>query len=104
MSSVNDLMTANNITDPNLLAAGQQLIIPGLEGVTVLSTQMRINFGDSYRSLMRRTQIPEDLFRKLNHIVSPSEFYVGATMIIPQQEATVTTSQDVCQRDRRIPA
>lgn len=84
--SVNDLMTANNITDPNLLAAGQQLLIPGLEGVTgTLDTEL-INFGDSYRSLMRRTQIPSDLFRKLNHIVSPTEFYVGASMIIPQQE------------------
>ncbi len=84
--SLNDLMTANNITDPNLLAAGQQLVIPGLEGVSGVLDTTLINFGDSYRSLMRRTQIPEDLFRKLNRIVSPSEFYVGANMIIPQQQ------------------
>jgi murein DD-endopeptidase MepM/ murein hydrolase activator NlpD len=90
--TVNDLMTANNITDPNLLAAGQQLAIPGLTGVSgVLNTEL-INFGDSYRSLMRRTQISEDIFRKLNHIVSPTEFYVGASMIITQQQNAPTFS------------
>jgi len=83
--SLQDLMSANQITNPNLLAAGQHLVIPGLAGVTgTLSTDV-INFGDSYRSLSRQTQIPDDLFKKLNHIVSPSEFYVGATMIIPDQ-------------------
>ncbi len=84
--SLNELMEANGITDPNVLSAGQQLVIPGLEGVTgVLETEV-INFGDSYRSLTRRTQVPGDIFRKLNHVVSPSEFYVGVSMIIPAQE------------------
>jgi murein DD-endopeptidase MepM/ murein hydrolase activator NlpD len=84
--SINDLMQANNITDPNLLAVGQQLIIPGLPGVTgTLDTEI-INFGDSFNSLVRRTQIPIDLLRKLNHVISPTEFYVGASMIIPKQD------------------
>jgi murein DD-endopeptidase MepM/ murein hydrolase activator NlpD len=91
---VDDLMNANNISDPNLLSAGQQLIIPGLEGVTgVLDTEI-INFGDSYRSLTRRTQVPVDLFQKLNRLVSPTEFYVGASMIVPQggTEAALTST------------
>lgn len=83
--SMNELMSANQLTDPNQLTAGQQLIIPGLEGVVgVLNTEF-INFGDSYRSLMRQTQVPDALFRKLNRVVSPSEFYVGVSMIIPVQ-------------------
>ncbi|MBC7875770.1 MAG: LysM peptidoglycan-binding domain-containing protein [Anaerolineales bacterium] len=86
--SLADLMSFNNITDANQLDAGQQLVIPGLEGITgILSTEV-INFGDSFHSLMRRTQIPEDLFKKLNHVVSPSEFYVGASMIIPVEEGS----------------
>lgn len=81
--SLNDLMAANNIENPNQLAAGQQLVIPGLEGVTgILRTEV-INFGDSYRSLLRKTQVPQDLFKRLNRIVSPSQFYVGSSMIIP---------------------
>jgi murein DD-endopeptidase MepM/ murein hydrolase activator NlpD len=84
--SIDDLMTANDITNPNLLSAGQELVIPGLEGVSgVLDTEL-INFGDSFRGLVRRTQVPVPVLRKLNHLVSPTEFYVGASMIIPKEE------------------
>ncbi len=83
-----DLMSANGITDPNKLDAGQQLIIPGLDGITgIINTQL-VNFGDSFRSLTRRTQVPLDMFKKLNHIVSPTEFYVGVNMIVPVQEGS----------------
>jgi murein DD-endopeptidase MepM/ murein hydrolase activator NlpD len=86
--SLPDLMSTNGITDPNQLAAGQQLVIPGLEGITgVINTEI-INFGDSFRSLTRRTQVPLSMFKKLNHIVSPSEFYVGVNMIMPVQEGS----------------
>lgn len=84
--SLDDLLTVNGIADPNQLTAGQQLIIPGLEGVTGILNTRYINFGDSYRSMVRQTQVPEDLFKKLNHVVSPSEFYVGVNMIVPEQE------------------
>jgi murein DD-endopeptidase MepM/ murein hydrolase activator NlpD len=84
--TVQQLMAANNISDPNLLGVGQQLVIPGLEGVSgVLDTEV-INFGDSFHTLLRRTQIPADLIRRLNHVVSPTEFYVGASLIVPKEE------------------
>jgi murein DD-endopeptidase MepM/ murein hydrolase activator NlpD len=88
--SLNDLMAANSITDPNTIQAGQQLIIPGLQGVTgTLGTEV-VNFGDSLHSLIRQTQISATLLEKLNHIISPSEFYVGANMIVPQQDNAST--------------
>ena len=84
--TIQQLMAANNISDPNLLGVGQQLVIPGLEGVSgVLDTEV-INFGDSFHTLLRRTQIPADLIRRLNHVVSPTEFYVGASLIVPKEE------------------
>src|SRR5512135_968887 len=84
--TVNDLMAANNISNPNVLSVGQQLVIPGLEGISgVLDTEV-VHLGDSLQSVLRRTQIPLDLLRRLNHIVSPTEFYVGASLIVPKQE------------------
>jgi murein DD-endopeptidase MepM/ murein hydrolase activator NlpD len=84
--TVDALMAANDITNPNLLRQGQRLIIPGLEGVTgILDTEI-IGFGESFHSLVRRTQIPIDLLRRLNHVVSPTEFYVGASVIVPKQQ------------------
>ncbi len=92
--TVDALMTANNISNPNLLSAGQQVVIPGLQGVTgILDTEI-IGFGDSFRSLVRRTQIAVDLLRRLNHVVSPTEFYVGASVVVPkQQDATDLTDR-----------
>lgn len=83
--SVNDLLTANPSLDPNVLAQGQEIVIPGLEGVSgVLQTEI-ISFGDTLRSLSRRTQVSDEQFRKLNRLVSPTELYVGASMIVPTQ-------------------
>lgn len=107
---LDDLLEANNISNPDQLAAGQELIIPGLEGVSGILDTTLINFGDSYRSLMRRSQVPEDLFRKLNHVVSPSEFYIGASMIIPAVEGeanqksrfSITEGESLLERAVRL--
>ena len=84
--SVDDLVAANPSLDPNLLAEGQQIVIPGLEGVSgVLETEV-ISYGDSLRSLSRRTQVSDEQFIRLNRLVSPSELYVGVSLIVPTQE------------------
>lgn len=82
--TVDELMEANGISDPNLLSAGQQLIIPGLEGVSGLLLTEVVQFGDSFRSLSRRSQVPEATLRRLNRLVSPSELYVGVSLVVPQ--------------------
>ena len=84
--SLNDLIEANPSIDPNLLSQGQQVVIPGLEGVTgVLETEV-VTFGDSLRSLSRRRQVSDAQLIKLNRLVSPTELYVGISMIVPVEE------------------
>ena len=84
--SLNDLIAANPTVDPNLLGAGQQIVIPGLEGVTgILETEV-IPFGDTLRSLSRRTQVSDAQLIKLNRLISPTELYVGISMIVPLQD------------------
>ena len=84
--SFNDLVTANSNIDPNLLDVGQQIVIPGLEGISgVLDTEI-IKYGDSLRSLSRRTQVSDEQLIKLNRLVSPTELYVGISLIIPKQD------------------
>lgn len=84
--TLDELVTANPSIDPNFLSQGQQIIIPGLEGVTgVLQTEV-VSFGDSLRSLSRRTQVADVQLVRLNRLVSPTELYVGVSLIIPVQE------------------
>jgi len=81
-----ELLAANSGIDPNILAQGQQVVIPGLEGITgILDTEI-IAFGDSLRSLSRRTQVSDEQLIKLNRLVSPTELYVGISLIIPKQD------------------
>lgn len=83
---LNDLLAANPTIDPNLLAQGQQVLIPGLEGITgILDTEV-IRLGDTLRSLSRRTQVTDANLVKLNRLVSPTELYVGISIIVPRQE------------------
>lgn len=84
--TLSDLMAANNISDPNNLAAGAKLIIPGLEGISGVLTTEILNYGDTLHSISRRNRVPEAFVRKLNHITSPSELYAGMGVILPQQE------------------
>ena len=85
--SIPELMDANGLSDPNLLSAGQELIIPGLQGVSGVLVTETVQYGDSLRSLSRRTQVDTSMLQKLNRLVSPTELYVGTSLILPQQES-----------------
>jgi murein DD-endopeptidase MepM/ murein hydrolase activator NlpD len=90
--SVTDLIAANNLVDPNNLQAGQQLVIPGLEGVSgVLSTET-IPFGVTLADLSRQYQVPQAMLIRLNRLTSPAQLYAGSSLIIPQQEQSKTLS------------
>ena len=83
--TVDALLSANSLGNANL-QIGQQLVIPGYEGLTgILDTQV-VGFGDSLRGLARRNQVDILLLQRLNRIISPSELYVGVTLIVPQQD------------------
>ena len=90
--TIDELVAANPALDPNLLSQGQRIVIPGLEGVSgVLETEV-VPLGDSLRSLSRRTQVSDELLRKLNRLISPSELYVGTSIIVPTDEGQVPLS------------
>jgi murein DD-endopeptidase MepM/ murein hydrolase activator NlpD len=88
---LDDLMSANGITDPNQIFIGQSLIIPGLEGVSgVLVTEV-IKYGESLKSISRYRQVPEEMLRRLNKVTSPAELYAGIGFILPKTEGDQQT-------------
>ena len=91
--SLSDLLAANNISDANNITAGTQLVIPGLPGITGTLTTETIGYGDTLKSLSRRTQIPLDLLARLNHVTSPTELFAGDSIILPQDETTKSFSR-----------
>ena len=92
--SLTALTEINEITDPNQLYPGQELIIPGLEGVSGLLTTDTLGFGDSLAGMATRTSIPYETLIRINRITSPSEVYAGMNIILPQLlEATALNRQ-----------
>jgi murein DD-endopeptidase MepM/ murein hydrolase activator NlpD len=83
--SLNELLNANNITNPNFIAVGQSLIIPGLPGISGILTSNVILLGENLDTLAREYRIQPSIFIRLNRITSRSELYAGASVILPQQ-------------------
>jgi len=81
--SLDDLVTYNNISDPNSVALGTQLIIPGLLGLQGEITTSPVQLGESLKGLTVKYQIDRDLLLKLNHVTSPGEIYAGSSLILP---------------------
>jgi murein DD-endopeptidase MepM/ murein hydrolase activator NlpD len=83
--SVEELVTYNQLSNPDILKAGDQLVIPGLEGIAGQLVTKPVALGDTLRSLSRRYQFPEDMLEKLNHLTSPDELYVGSSLVVLTQ-------------------
>jgi murein DD-endopeptidase MepM/ murein hydrolase activator NlpD len=86
--SVDQLIQANNLENPNFLTAGTELVIPGLEGVSGVLTTTPIPFGINLRSISSQNQVPVPILIKLNHLTSPKEVFAGSNLIFPQSDQT----------------
>ena len=83
--SMQDLIDANQITDPALIDAGTQLVIPGLRDVSGVLTTQIVPLGETLTSLSRRYRFPVEHLTRLNRISSPTEIYAGASVIPPPE-------------------
>jgi len=85
-TTVAALAQANNITNPNLLAVGDELVIPGLQGVTGYLVTETVGFGSSLVSLAIQNRVPQQMLTRLNRLTSPTELYTGVNLIIPKDD------------------
>ena len=83
--SVSDIQKINNMTSADIFV-GNKLIIPGLEDLSGTLLIKPVPFGETLESLSRQNRIDPSVLRKLNHIVSPTELFVGYELIVLQQD------------------
>lgn len=86
--SLQELSRLNGLTNANQLSVGARLLIPGLEGVQGVLTSTEVPFGETLRSLSRRYRTPIPILTQLNHLTSPSELHVGASLVLLEEEGT----------------
>lgn len=93
--TLQELISANNIIDINLISAGTQLFIPGLEGVNGVLTTETVGFGDQLHAILKKNDLTLENFKKLNPVTSPSELYAGSTLVLPQLENLSSTKSNI---------
>ncbi len=81
------LAAANNIQVNSTLDVGQQLVIPGFEGVSGKLVTHDAGFGESLSSMSLRYGVGSETLVRLNRIVNPERVYVGQSLIVPQDES-----------------
>ncbi len=99
------LQTTNHITDPNQIAVGQPLVIPGLEGIQGELTTLDVAYGDTLASLSLRYSLSSEMLKRLNHLTSPNELYAGYSLVIlktnipqsPEKRAALVTGQSLLE-------
>ena len=85
--SIEELQQANNISDPGQVDLGARLVIPGLSGISGQVDTITAAYGDTFKSLSRRYHVSDAALARLNRLVSPSELYAGAPLIVPSAKA-----------------
>ncbi len=84
--SVQALMAANGIYNPNLIYAGQALCIPGSAPVPPrqpCGTYYTVQWGDTLSSIAARHGTTTQAIMSANNIVNPNYIYAGMILYIP---------------------
>jgi murein DD-endopeptidase MepM/ murein hydrolase activator NlpD len=87
--SVTDIQAINNMSTQDIFV-GNELIIPGLEGLSGTLITKPVPFGETLLSLSRQYRMDPATLRKLNHIVSPTQLYAGFGLIVLEQDNQTT--------------
>ena len=84
--TVNDIITLNNISNPNSISIGTVLLIPGLDWLTGIIQNKDVVIGDSTRNIKRLYNISQENFVRLNKMTSPNQMIYGDDIVITYQQ------------------
>jgi murein DD-endopeptidase MepM/ murein hydrolase activator NlpD len=76
------LIDANTQIDPNNLSIGDQINIPGYEGIEGTITSILVQPGQTFRNLAISSQANLDTLSRLSRITSSSELHIGTEIFL----------------------
>jgi murein DD-endopeptidase MepM/ murein hydrolase activator NlpD len=94
-TSVQEIISINGIIDSNLISAGTELIIPGLQGVSGLLVTSPVQVGETLNVILRKNNISLENFLKINKITSPSEIFIGTNLILPDANINLNSNNSL---------
>ncbi len=87
-----EIIQANNISDPDSLYPGMLLKIPGLPGIAGVLTPSVVGLGESWQDILIKYQMNEDSAIRLNKLMNPTGLYTGTPLLLPLQDDGVNYS------------
>lgn len=81
--TIDDLIHANSLPDPNSLDVGSSIVIPNLTGIHGELVLSPVAFGETLERISSSTLVPLPLIAKINRLTGPGEVYAGTTLITP---------------------
>jgi LysM repeat protein len=91
--SVEDIVAANNLTNPDLIRAGDVLIIPGVAAPSTEPGVHIVRQGETLKSIASLYGTTVDALARANGIVNPNYIWVGQRLTIPGAGATQSGGQ-----------
>lgn len=91
--SVEDIVDANGLGNPDLIRAGDVLIIPGASAPSDAPGVHIVRRGENLQSIAQMYGITVDAIARANGIVNPNYIYVGQRLTIPGATAESTGGQ-----------
>ncbi len=81
--TVQAIMSANSISNPDRIYAGQTLIIPGAGGLPITGDFYVVQRGDTLSQIAQRYGLSTQLLAAVNGLVNPSRIEVGQQILLP---------------------
>lgn len=86
-TTVEELAAFNSIADTGSIFPGQELVIPGYEGISGRLIFDSVQLGETLHSLSLRTGVPSEELGRLNRVVHPDRLHAGLSFITPDPAA-----------------
>lgn len=84
-TTVDELAAFNSIVDPSSIFPGQELVIPGYEGISGRLVFESVGLGESLESLSLRHAVPIETLGRLNRVVNPERLHAGQSVVTAEQ-------------------
>ncbi len=94
---LDELMAANNITDPNTIRVGQELVIPGYRPDGGRTTQVIhvVQPGETLFSIAQRYGVEMEVIVEANGLADPNNLRAGQELVIPGVAVESTPKRQV---------
>ncbi|MEX2162564.1 MAG: peptidoglycan DD-metalloendopeptidase family protein [Anaerolineales bacterium] len=92
--SMQDLIEANALTDPNSLNVGDVLVIPGIDWIEGTLVIEEVPLGETFLSLERRYLLQDEDMQRLNRFTStsPEQLYAGLQLMLATERGELIGS------------